>query len=259
MDKHAAMKELEALGNAATVKTYRRHNISGPTFGVRYGDMYKLQKKVGVDTALAEQLFATGNHDARVLACMIADPAEVSAKTLDAWVQAVDNQLLVDGLAGLAARHPKSAARVEKWVALKPEWQAATGWHAIAALAARADVPDAFFDRWLDVIGRDLHKSANRVRYSMNAALIAIGVRGPALRKKALRIAQQLGQVDVDHGQTSCKTPDAAAYIRKVVEHDRRRAARKAPAQKKAAKQAQGAQEQPQKGPARKPAARRKS
>ena len=49
----------------------------------------------------------------------------------------------------------------------------------------------------------------------MNGALIAIGVRSPALRKPATAAAERLGKVEVDHGATACETPDAVSYIDK--------------------------------------------
>lgn len=51
----------------------------------------------------------------------------------------------------------------------------------------------------------------------MNSALIAIGIRNPKLERKALAAAKRIGKVEVDHGETSCKTPDAPTYIRKAV------------------------------------------
>ena len=57
----------------------------------------------------------------------------------------------------------------------------------------------------------------------MNSALIAIGIRNSALESKALSAAKKIGKVDVDHGETSCKTPDAAKYIRKTVERKKQR------------------------------------
>ena len=38
----------------------------------------------------------------------------------------------------------------------------------------------------------------------------------PALKKEAIAAAGRIGKVEVDHGKTSCKTPDAAAYIKKA-------------------------------------------
>jgi hypothetical protein len=49
----------------------------------------------------------------------------------------------------------------------------------------------------------------------MNNALIAIGSHEP-LRADALEAARAIGKVEVDHGQTGCKTPDAAAYIGRI-------------------------------------------
>ena len=51
----------------------------------------------------------------------------------------------------------------------------------------------------------------------MNSAPIAIGIRNAELERKALASAKRIGKVAVDHGETNCKTPHAADYIRKVV------------------------------------------
>ncbi len=50
----------------------------------------------------------------------------------------------------------------------------------------------------------------------MNDALISIGVFKPTLRKQAIEAAQRIGRVEVDHGETTCKTPDAVPYIEKA-------------------------------------------
>jgi hypothetical protein len=44
----------------------------------------------------------------------------------------------------------------------------------------------------------------------------------PALRKKATDVAKRIGKVDVDHGDTSCKTPDAVEYIEKAAKRGAR-------------------------------------
>jgi hypothetical protein len=58
----------------------------------------------------------------------------------------------------------------------------------------------------------------------MNNALINIGVRSSALQKKAIAAAKRIGKVEVDHGETGCKTPDAVAYIKKTVAHRKKKA-----------------------------------
>jgi len=47
-------------------------------------------------------------------------------------------------------------------------------------------------------------------------------------------VAKAIGTVEVDHGDTSCKTPDATAYIEKMaVRHSRKAAKKKTAAKKK--------------------------
>ena len=53
----------------------------------------------------------------------------------------------------------------------------------------------------------------------MNQAVIAIGCRSAALRKSATAAAKRIGKVEIDHGNTACKTPDAAEYIDKAWSH----------------------------------------
>jgi hypothetical protein len=55
----------------------------------------------------------------------------------------------------------------------------------------------------------------------MNGALISIGVFKPACRSKAIDAAKRIGKVTVDHGATSCKTPDAVPYIEKASKRNR--------------------------------------
>lgn len=43
-------------------------------------------------------------------------------------------------------------------------------------------------------------------------------MRRPGLEKLALAAAGRIGNVELDHGETSCQTPDAAAYLRKAAE-----------------------------------------
>jgi len=238
MSKTAVVKELEALGKPTHAATYARHGITGRVLGVPYADLYKLQKRIGVDSKLAEQLWSTGVHDARTLAIFISDPATIKAATLDTWAKTVDNQLTLDAVAGLAAKTPAATARMKKWMAAKNEWVAATGWHVLSALCGAPEhggLKDSDLASFVATIEKSIHGERNRTKHSMNGALIALGTCGPALEKKALAAAKRIGKVDIDHGDTSCKTPDALTYIKKVVAHQKQKQA-KAAAKKKATK-----------------------
>ncbi len=104
---------------------------------------------------------------------------------------------------------------------------ACTGWHTLASIARQDNgLPDAYFVKYLETIESKIHTSRNWVKYAMNNALINIGVRNSKLEKKSIAAARRIGKIDVDHGETSCKTPDAAAYIKKTVAYNKKKTKR---------------------------------
>ncbi len=228
MTKMEAMKELRANGSAQTRKICRRHGIRGDLFGASYAVLGKMKKKIKVDQTLAEQLWATGNYDARYLATLIADPTTISVRTLNTWAKDLNSRHLAAALSNVAAEAPSARKQMEKWTAAKNEMIGCAGWHTLASMARQDNgLSDAYFDQYLAVIESKIHASKNWVKYAMNNALINIGVRNPALEKKAIAAAKRIGEVQVDHGETGCKTPDAAAYIQKTVAYNKKKAKRR--------------------------------
>lgn len=218
------MAELEAMGTAQNRKVYSRHGVGENMFGVSYANIGRLKKKIKVDQILAEKLWSSGNHDARVLATMIADPEGMDERTLEAWAGDLDNYVVTDAFSGLAALTPVVRKKMEKWTRAKSEWVCATGWNLLSRLAnVPRGLPDDYFEPHLEAIESRIHASKNRVRHAMNMALISIGTRSNHLEEKAVDTAKRIGPVEVDHGETSCKTPDAAAYIRKTREYRKKK------------------------------------
>jgi hypothetical protein len=118
---------------------------------------------------------------------------------------------------------PLARKKMEKWMKSKNEWIGQAGWNLLGRLAMDdKELPDEFFENYLGIIEREIHRSQNRVKHAMNGVVIAIGIRNGKLEKKALAAAQRIGKVEVDHGETDCQTPDAAAYIRKAGARKRR-------------------------------------
>lgn len=232
------LEELKSLGTAQNRKVYARHGVKGDAFGVSYANLEKVRRSIGVDHRLAQALWKSGNHDARVLATKVADPEQASAELLDAWVKDLDSYVLADAFSMLAAASPTAAARSRKWRKSKQEYVSTAGWNVVGVLAPKAAMDVAELAGCLAAIERGIHSAPNRARHAMNQALIGIGLHGPELREAALAAAERIGTVEVDHGETGCKTPDAASYIRKTAEHRQalaRRRAKKAAARKKPA------------------------
>ena len=87
MTKDEVMSQLEAMGTEQTKKTFTRHGAKEPFFGVKVGDLKKLQKKIKKNHALSLELWQTGNTDAMYLAGLIADETQISADHLRGWVK----------------------------------------------------------------------------------------------------------------------------------------------------------------------------
>ena len=227
MTEQAVLKALESRGSAQNRKIYRRHGVKGEMWGVSYADLDALKKKIKTNHELALGLWQSGNHDARVLATMVADPAQLSRRVVDAWAKELDNYMLTDAFSKVVSRSPVARDCVKRWTVAKDEWKGSAGWTILSLLALDdPDIEARDLEPHLKTIETTIHGEENRVRYSMNNALIAIGARSAALEKKALAVARKIGAVQVDHGETGCKTPNAAAYIPKARARQAKRMAR---------------------------------
>jgi 3-methyladenine DNA glycosylase AlkD len=211
------MDRLEAPGTAQNRKVYPRHGVKGPLFGVRFADLRGLAKAVGTDQGMAEALWRSGNHDARVLATMVTEPPVLNAAGLDAWAAEADSYIQADALSDLVARSPLARDRMAAWLDDEREWVGRVGWSVLAKLLVRGeDFPAAELDAHIRTIETEIHGRRNRVRDAMLGALIAIGMQGEALEAKARVAATRIGPVAVDHGATGCRTPDVADYLRRI-------------------------------------------
>ncbi|MGC4053976.1 MAG: DNA alkylation repair protein [Paludibaculum sp.] len=220
MTVQEVMHTLESLGTEQARKIYRRHGAADPMFGVSFAHMGKLQKQIKRDQALAVQLWATGNFDARVLATMIADPQAMSPAELERWVKDLEGYSLTDLFGKFVAQTPHARKLREKWMKSKEEFTAQAGWLLLSyAVSGGEGLSDDYLREIIAFIEKNIHSSMNRVRHSMNGVMINIGIHREPLRPLVLATAARIGKVVVDHGETSCETPDAAAYIAKTLAH----------------------------------------
>ncbi len=226
----AAMAALESLGTEQTRKTYRRHGASEPLFGVKYGDLRPLAKRIGTDHALAEQLWASGNSDARLLACMVADPAQVSEDVLDAWLADIDTYFLVDiFVAEIASKTAGRLPRAERWIASGRDRTAQAGWDLMNLVALSGDeVADDYFEAQLGLIAARIEGYGNWTRRSAGNTITGIGLRNESLEAAARETAAAMGQVEFDPGPTSCVMPDPIEYLEKTKTHRARQAEKRA-------------------------------
>ncbi|EJQ80762.1 DNA alkylation repair protein [Bacillus toyonensis] len=218
------MQQLEKYGTEQNRKTYKNHGAKEPLFGVSFANLKLLKKKIKKDHDLAISLWETKNMDAMTLATYILEPKNVTSEQLNSWIRDVDYYCLMDVLMTAICTSPIAIERMDEWTKSDDEWIGRAGWSLLANIAIKnKKLDDNFFMPYLEEIKVHIHNEKNRKREAMNSALIAIGIRNEALEQQAIEIAREIGKVKIDHGATSCKTPDAEPYIKKARERAERR------------------------------------
>ncbi|PEK53571.1 DNA alkylation repair protein [Bacillus toyonensis] len=218
------MQQLEKYGTEQNRKTYKNHGAKEPLFGVSFANLKLLKKKIKKDHDLAISLWETKNMDAMTLATYILEPKNVTSEQLNSWIRDVDYYCLMDVLMTAICTSPIAIERMDEWTKSDDEWIGRAGWSLLANIAIKnKKLDDNFFMPYLEEIKVHIHNEKNRKREAMNSALIAIGIRNEALEQQAIEIAREMGKVKIDHGATSCKTPDAEPYIKKARERAEKR------------------------------------
>jgi len=214
------MAELKKLGNEQTRKTWLAHGVQGEMFGVKIGDMKAIQKKIKRDQALALELYETGNADAMYFAGLICDPKQMTKKQLQEWANKATWHMLSEYTVAWAAAESRYSHELAiEWIDSKDEKLQSAGWNTYGSLLAL--VPDEQLDKieiaaLLDRIQKTVHTQGERVKYTMNGFVIAVGTYVPSLNSKAKATGNAMGKVKVNMGNTACKVPDAVMYIEKV-------------------------------------------
>jgi 3-methyladenine DNA glycosylase AlkD len=214
------LKELKPLGKESYKKVLLNHGIREPIFGVKIEDMKKIQKRIKKDYQLTLDLYDTGIFDAMYLAGLIADDLKMTKKDLQCWVENANGAMTCEYTVPWVAAESLHGRDVAlKWIDSKKESIAAAGWATLSSLVAIKDDADldlAELKQLLQRIQKTIHQQPNRVRYTMNGFVIAVGSYVKSLTTLAIQTAAKIGAVTVDMGGTACKVPDAAEYIEKV-------------------------------------------
>lgn len=215
------MAELKRLGSEQTRKTFARHGAPvDQMFGVKVGDLKTIVKKIKGNQKLALELYATGNSDAMYLAGLVADGAVMGKKELETWAKNATWCMISEyTVAWVASENPAAAELAMKWIKSKTAKIASAGWATYSSLVSTR--PDEELDlqeieSLLEVVSAQVHSAPNRVAYTMNGFVIAVGCYVKPLLSKAKAIAKKIGPVQVDVGDTSCKIPLATEAIAKV-------------------------------------------
>lgn len=190
---------LYSLRDPANVAGQARLGISSKAeqLGIAMPVLRDLARTHRRNHPLAMELWASGIHDARVLATLVENPKQITRAQMNQWVRASDNWALTDALAFLFDRTEFAEKKALAWSARKGEFEKRAGFATMAGMAIhRKELPDDVFLRFLPTIAREATDERNFVKKAVNWALRQIGKRNPVLHRAAMAEAQRIAKLD---------------------------------------------------------------
>lgn len=158
--------------------------------------LHRMARAFGRNHGLAGELWASGGHGARLLACLVDEPVRVTRAQMESWARAFDSWDLVD----CACRYlflytPHAWGICVAWSRRKPEFTKRAGFSQMAYLALHdRRAADAKFQPLLRRIEQEASDERHFVKMAVNWALRQIGKRNFALHREALRAARRIAR-----------------------------------------------------------------
>lgn len=193
------LERLTNMSNPANVAGMRRFGINSEnTLGISMPALRSIAKETGKDHALAQELWASSIHEARILAALIDDPRQVTEMQMEQWVADFDSWDVCDQVCGnLFDRTPFAYQKAVEWSSRQEEFVKRAGFAMMAWLAVHdKKAGDEQFESFLPIILRESTDGRNFVKKAINWALRQIGKRNPNLNAQAIVIAHQMAQID---------------------------------------------------------------
>lgn len=196
-DADSVIASLKRLATKNTLDGMARYALpSVRAFGVSMADMNALAKKLGRDHELALALWKTGWYEARMVASMIDDPAQVTPAQMDRWCRDFNSWGICDTVCfKLFDQVPHAFKKVAQWSVKRDEFVKRAGFALLWSLALHdkrsGDEP---FLKCLPLAEQGAADERNFVKKSIVMALGAVGRRSRGLDAAAKAVARRLAE-----------------------------------------------------------------
>jgi 3-methyladenine DNA glycosylase AlkD len=193
------LAELREQANPENVAAMARVGISSSyTLGISVPAIRRFARRIGRDHALALDLWASGIHEARILAALVDEPVRVTPEQMEAWAAEFDSWDICDQVCGnLFDRTPYAFDKVAEWSRRDEEFVRRAAFALLAELAVHDKrAPDERFLACFPLIVAAATDERNYVKKAVNWALRQIGKRNPTLNAQAIDLAREIQQLD---------------------------------------------------------------
>jgi 3-methyladenine DNA glycosylase AlkD len=193
------IKKLKLMSDPETVQGMARFGISRQnTLGVSIPRLRNMARLLGREHRLAEQLWKSGIHEARILATMVDDPKKVSTGQMERWVKDFDSWDVCDQCcSNLFAETVYAYRKAVEWSRKDHEFVKRAGFVLMAVLAVHdKKARDENFLKFFSLIKKEATDERNFVKKAVNWALRQIGKRNLTLNKIAVMTAREIKRFD---------------------------------------------------------------
>lgn len=193
------IQRLESLANAYNREGMARYGINTTNaYGVSVTTLRQIAKEAGKDHALAQKLWESGIHEARILASLIDLPKMVTESQMESWVEDFDSWDVCDlTCSNLFSYTPYAYSKAMEWSRKEAEFVKRAGFVLMAALTVHdKKAPDKEFIKFLPAIKEESVDDRNMVKKVVNWALRQIGKRNMHLNEFAIKSALEIKQID---------------------------------------------------------------
>jgi 3-methyladenine DNA glycosylase AlkD len=193
--KDRVLRELKRLADPKVGAKMAHFGVNVPkAHGVSAPLLHTFARHIGRDQRLAEQLWSSRIHEARILAALIAEPKKITGAEMERWVRDFDSWDLVDtACCYLYAAAKPASGKIHEWTGRNAEFEKRAAFSLAAYLSYKdKTAEDARFERFLAVIEREAYDERNFVRKAVNWAVRNIGKRNLRLHRAANRSAERI-------------------------------------------------------------------
>lgn len=195
----AVLRELKKLADPKVRRQMAYFGVNVPNaHGITTPMLHALARRIGKDQQLAEQLWASGVHEARILAALIGEADKITSTQMDRWARDFNAWDVVDSSCCYLYAYAAPAWRkVYQWSRRREEFVKRAAFSLAAYLSYKdKNAPDARFEKFLRMIEREATDERNFVRKAVNWALRNIGKRNLRLNRAAIRAAERIRRQD---------------------------------------------------------------
>ena len=191
--------DLTQLGNPEKAKGRARFGIPEEnSLGVTMPQLRKYAKKFGRDQQLADQLWSSSIHEAKILASIIADPKNFPMIKADTWMRDLYSWDICDQYCiNLLVKTPYALDLPKRWASETGEFQKRASMAMIAVLAVHhKSLEDHEFLSYKPLLKQAATDNRNFVKKAVNWAIRQIGKRNGQLCIEMINFSEELLELE---------------------------------------------------------------